>query len=44
MGRAVGALRQKYEEASRLLDDARKAVGDEVMDTIEAMRLSWEEM
>lgn len=45
VGRAeVGALRQKYEEVSGLLDEVRKAVGDEVMNTIEAMRLSREEM
>ncbi|MCJ1264243.1 hypothetical protein MMC22_004114 [Lobaria immixta] len=39
MGKAEAkALRKRYEEAQELLDNARRAAGDEVMDTIEAMR------
>lgn len=35
----VGAWCQKYEEASALLDGARKTAGEETMETVEAIRL-----
>lgn len=40
----VSVLRKKYDEARQMLDGARKAVGDEIMNTIEAMRASREKV
>lgn len=38
----VKELCKRYEEASELLDGARKMVGDDVMGTVKAIRLSRE--